>query len=307
MTTMAKSTAHHGNRIRQARSDRVFMIVVYSILVLLCLICLVPLVYILSTSFSSGSAIYAGKVFFWPVGFNTGAYQILLKTGRLGLYFMNSVEVTLVGTALSMAGTILCAYPLSKKYMIGRRGFSFYCIFTMLFGGGMIPTYLLVRNLGLLNTYWAVWLVGMISPYNMIILRSFFEGIPEELEEAAIIDGCGEWRKLFSLYLPLAGAAIATLTLFYAVGYWNTYQKVFLYINNTKKYTLPVYIQQMVFQLQQLDVDNPDAQAIAAVNDVVSEGVKNASIVVLVLPMLVVYPFIQKYFVKGVTIGAVKG
>ena len=294
--------------MKKSFGERVFHFVNSMLLVLLCCLCLIPLFYILATSLSSGSAIDAGKVFLWPIGFTTAAYRVLLNTSNLLRYFSNSVLVTVIGTVLSLSATILCAYPLSKKYLIGRNKISFFCIFTMLFGGGMIPTFIVVKSLGLINSYWALWLTGLVSPYNMIIMRSFFENIPEELDEAAKMDGCGEWRLLFQVYLPLSKAVLATLTLFYGVGYWNMYQKVMLYINETTRYTLPVFIQQMVFQLQQLSLDtNPDAAAIASTANIVSESVKSAGVVVLIVPMLIVYPFLQKYFVKGVTLGAVKG
>lgn len=294
--------------MKKSFGERAFLFINNLLLIMLCILCLIPLFYIVSSSLSSGAAIDAGEVFFWPVGFTTAAYQVLLKTSNLLRYFSNSVLVTVVGTVLSLSATILCAYPLSKKYLIGRNKIAFFCIFTMLFSGGMIPIFIVVKSMGLINSYWSLWLTTLISPYNMIIMRSFFENIPEELDEAAKIDGCSEWRLLFQIYLPLSKAVIATLTLFYGVSYWNMYQKVMLYINNTTRYTLPVFIQQMVFQLQQLSLDtNPDAAAIASSANIVSESVKSAGVVVLIVPMLIVYPFLQKYFVKGVTLGAVKG
>lgn len=276
------------------------------IIVLLCALCLIPLLYTLASSLSSGAALDAGKVFLWPVGFTTSAYRLLLKTSNLFMYFGNSVLVTVVGTILSLAATVLCAYPLSKKYLWQRKKIAFLITFTMLFGGGMIPTFMLVKNLGLINSYWSIWLTGLISPYNMMVMRSFFEGIPEELDESAKIDGCGEFRMLAQIYLPLSKAVLATEVLFYGVSYWNMYQKVMLYMQNTKKYTLPVFIQQMVFQLQQLDLDSVESASVAA-TDIVSESVKSAGVIVLVVPMLLVYPWLQRYFVKGVTLGAVKG
>lgn len=276
------------------------------LIVLLCALCLIPLLYTLASSLSSGAAISAGKVFLWPVGFTTSAYRLLFKTSNLFKYFGNSVLVTVVGTVLSLSATILCAYPLSKKYLWQRKKIAFLITFTMLFGGGMIPVFMLVKNLGLINSYWSIWLTGLISPYNMMVMRSFFEGIPEELDESAKIDGCGEFRMLAQIYLPLSKAVLATEVLFYGVGYWNMYQKVMLYMQNTKKYTLPVFIQQMVFQLQQLDLDTVESASVAA-TDIVSESVKSAGVVVLVVPMLLVYPWLQRYFVKGVTLGAVKG
>lgn len=292
--------------MKKSFGERMFVFVNGLIITILCIICLIPLFYTVASSLSSGSAIDAGKVFLWPVDFTTAAYELLLKRSNLMNYFFNSVLITVVGTVMSLVATTLCAYPLSKKYLWQRKKIAFIATFTMLFSGGMVPTFLLVKNLGLMNSYWSLWLTGLISPYNMMVMRSFFEGIPEELDESAKIDGCGEWRLMVQIYLPLSKAVLATETLFYAVGYWNMYQKVMLYIQDTTKYTLPVFIQQMVFQLQQLDLDTQDAISTGA-TQIVSESVKSAGVVVLVVPMLCFYPFIQKYFVKGVTLGAVKG
>ncbi len=292
--------------MKKTLDEKIVYVVVHVIIVLLCALCLIPVLYSLAASLSSGAALDAGKVFLWPVDITIAAYKMLLMRNNLLQYFSNSVLLTVVGTVLSLAATILCAYPLSKKYLWQRRKIAFIATFTMLFGGGMIPTFMLIRNLHLIDSYWSIWLTGLISTYNMMIMRSSFEAIPEELAESARIDGCGEFRLLTQIYLPLSKANLATETLLYGVGYWNMYQKVMLYMQNTKKYTLPVFIQQMVFNLQQLDLDTVEAISMGASN-IVSESVKSAGVVVLIVPMLLVYPFLQKYFVKGVTLGAVKG
>ncbi|WP_438347980.1 carbohydrate ABC transporter permease [Paenibacillus sp. FA6] len=288
--------------------EKTFYTINNIVIFIVSLTCLLPLLYIVATSFSSGSAIESGKVYLWPVDFTPAAYKVLIVSTDLFKYFKNSVVVTGVGVALSMVFTILCAYPLSKRKLFGRKKITFFVVFTMLFGGGMIPTYLLVKELGLMNSYWSIWLTTLISPYNMLIMRSFFENIPEELEESARIDGCSEWRILLQMYLPLSKAVIATLCLFYGVTYWNMFLKVLMYINDSKDYTLPVLIQQMVFQLEQIKLGtNVDLGAVAGSSQVISESVKSAGVVVLILPMLIVYPFLQKYFVKGVMLGSVKG
>ena len=292
--------------MRKTTDEKVVFVVVHVVIVFLCCLCLIPVLYSLAASLSSGAALDAGKVFLWPVDITFAAYNMLLKRNNLVQYSTNSVILTVVGTVLSVGATILCAYPLSKKYLWQRRKISFFATFTMLFGGGMIPTFMLVRNLNLIDSYWSIWLTGLISTYNMMIMRSSFESIPEDLAESARIDGCGEFRLLTRIYLPLSKANLATEVLLYGVGYWNMYQKVMLYMQNTKKYTLPVFIQQMVFNLQQLDLDTVEAVSLGASN-IVSESVKSAGVVVLIVPMLLVYPFLQKYFVKGVTLGAVKG
>ena len=293
-------------KVKKSLSERILLFAINFIIALLCAICLIPLLNTVATSLSGSFAINSGKVFLWPVDFTTSAYKILLYTSNILNYFKNSVLVTTVATILSLACTILCAYPLSKRYLWQRKKIAFLFTFTMLFGGGMIPTFMLVKSLGLLNSYWSLWFTGLISPYNMMVMRSFFDGIPEELDDSAKLDGCGEWRLMLQIYLPLSKAVLATETLFYAVSNWNMYQKVMLYIQDTKKYTMPVFIQQMVFKLSLIDAGTPEAAAIGA-TDIVSESVKSAGVIVLIVPMLVIYPFLQKYFVKGVTLGAVKG
>lgn len=292
--------------MKKSLDEKIFLAIDTVIVAFLSALCLIPLLYSLATSLSSGAAVDAGKVFLWPVDVTLAAYRMLLNTNKIFGYFGNSVLLTLVGTVLSLASTILCAYPLSRSYLWQRNKVAFYFTFTMLFGGGMIPTFMLVRNLNLINSYWSIWLTGLISPYNMMIMRSFFQGIPEELSESARVDGCGEFRLLAQIYLPLSKPVLATEALLYGVGYWNMYQKVMLYMQDTTKYTLPVYIQQMVFNLQQLNMDTVEA-AHAGASQIVSESLKSASVIVLIVPMLCVYPFLQKYFVKGVTLGAVKG
>jgi len=292
--------------MKKSLDEKIFDFINTILILLLCAVCLIPLFYTFASSLSSGSAIDAGKVFLWPVGFTTSAYKLLFRTSKIVRYFKNSVFLTVAGTVFSMIATILCAYPLSKKHLWQRNKISFFITFTMLFSGGMIPTFLLVKNLGIMNSYWSIWLTSLVSPYNMMVMRSFFEGIPYEIDESARIDGCGEWRLLIQIYLPMSKAVLATEVLFYAVSYWNTYQRIVLYIQNTEKYTLPVFIQQMVFQLQQIDLDTVEAAAVGA-SDIVSESVKSAGVVILLIPMLMIYPFVQKYFVKGVTLGAVKG
>jgi putative aldouronate transport system permease protein len=219
--------------------------------------------------------------------------------------FRNSVLITLVGTALNMVFTVLTAYPLSKQYFYARRFFTLAIVFTMLFTAGLIPNYLLIKSLGLVNTYGSLWLPGLISAYNLLIVRTFFENIPEELEDAARIDGCGEWRLIIQMVLPLSLPVIATIALFYGVGHWNAFFNVLIYINDSSKFNLSVLVQNMIrsqslmSELAQLDPD--------AFRNLTPEAIKSAGIIVMVLPMLIIYPFLQKYFVKGVLIGSIKG
>jgi putative aldouronate transport system permease protein len=287
------------------RTGRIFN---YVFLSLIAFCCLYPFINIVVTSLSSRRAVYAGEVYLWPVEFNLDAYKEVLLDGQIFVSMWNTAILTVVGTVMSMTSTILCAYALSKKRLMGRGIFMGLIVFTMMFSGGMIPSFLLIRNLGLMDSYWALWLGGLQSSYNMIVLRTFFQGIPESLEEAAQIDGAGDPYILVRIVLPLSGAALATIALFYAVGWWNTYFSAVMYITSTSKQTLMVKLRQMLDAMQVLV-----SQAQAGINEgssmtnIAAETFKAATILVSMLPIMCVYPFLQKYFVKGVMIGSVKG
>lgn len=279
----------------------------YAILAFMSLVTLYPLVYEIAASFSSSRAITAGEVFLWPVEFNTHAYKRLLDDGQLFLALRNTIVVTLVGTAINMVMTTLAAYPLSRKRLMGRNGLLFFITFTMLFISGLIPNFILIQNYGLMNTYWALWLPVAISTYNMFVMKSFMEGLPEEIEESAALDGAGDWRILLQIILPLCKPIMAAVSLFYAVGWWNSYFSVLLYISKTTRATLMVKLYQMINQVDQsLLSSGGGSEGVLAVT-LTPEGIKAAAIVIAVTPILCVYPFLQKHFVKGVLIGSVKG
>lgn len=247
----------------------------------------------------------SGFVGIWPVDFNLSAYESLINGTKIVSAFTNSVYITVVGVTLCMLFTVIAAYPLSRKYFYARKFFTLAIVFTMLFGGGLIPTYLTIKALGIIDSYWAIWLPGLVSAYNMLILKSFFENMPEELDEAARIDGCGEIRILRQIVLPLSMPVMAALSLFYGVGFWNSFMNVLIYINDTEKYNLPVLVQQMISSqkiLQEMQNLQPEDFLL-----VTPESVKSAGIIVMIVPMLVVYPLLQKHFVKGVMIGSIKG
>lgn len=282
--------------------------IIYGILVVMALMCLLPIINILALSLSSAKAIDAGKVGLWPVDFMLANYKTLIQGTTIGRSIKNSIIITVMGTFLNMVGTILAAYPLSKPYFWGRKIFLKLMVFTMLFGGGMIPTYLVVHNLGLIDSYGALWFTGLISTYNMMVMRSFFEGIPTELVESAEIDGASEWKMLMSIYLPLSKPVLATLVLFYGVAHWNSFMDVLLYINSPEKLSLSVFVQQMIQSQQALkQLGNLEGFSAADMASVASTGLRSAAVFIMILPMLCVYPFIQKYFVKGIMLGAVKG
>ena len=268
------------------------------------LTCLLPLIYEISLSFSSSRAISSGWVSFWPIEFCFDNYKLIFKGTPILRAFKNSVIITGVGTAFSMCATILAAYPLSKPYMYARKQMTMLCVFTMLFGGGMIPTYLVIRDLGIIDTYWALWLPGLVSTYNMLVMRTFFTNISSELEDAARIDGCNEIRLLLQIFLPLSLPCIATIALFYAVGFWNMFQSVLIYINSTAKHNLSVLVNNMI--REQLIITSDFIQA-EDISTATPQGVQAAGIIVMIFPIMCVYPFLQRYFVKGVMLGSVKG
>lgn len=274
---------------------------------LLSLITLYPFVYEIASSFSSSRAITAGEVFVWPVEFNTFAYQRLFDDGQLIKALGNTILVTLVGTAINLTMTILAAYPLSRKRLFGRNVLLMFITFTMLFISGLIPNFILIQNLGLMNSYWALWMPAAISTYNMFVMKTFMEGLPEEIEESAALDGAGDWRILVQIIMPLCKPIIAAISLFYAVGWWNSYFSVLLYITRSTSQTLTVKLYQMINQVDQnLLNSGAGSEGVDAVL-LTPEGLKAAAIVIAVTPILSVYPFLQKHFVKGVLIGSVKG
>lgn len=290
--------------MKSTTGEKIFYAINNVILGLLALTCFLPLLHELSLSLSGNSAIMAGRVSFFPVKFTLDSYKAVFIGTPILSSFTNSVVITVVGTAISMVATILAAYPLSKSYLYARRQFTMLMVFTMLFSGGLIPSYLVIRGLGLIDSYWALWLPGAISTYNMLILRTFFVNIPQELEEAARIDGCREVRLLVQIYLPLSKACLATLTLFYAVGLWNSFQSVLIYINSTSKYNLTVLVNNMIRNQTLL---NDEYLQAADLEMLTPQGVQSAGVMVMIVPIMCVYPFLQKYFVKGVMLGSVKG
>ena len=276
------------------------------IIILISLTCLLPFVNVLATSLSSKSAILSGKVSFFPVEIDTRAYKAIFSDSAMIRSLGFTVVITVVYTVFAMILTILMAYPLTKQHLKGRKFFNFMALFTMYVSGGTIPIYLNIKELGLLDTPWSLILPGMLSTYNMIILKSFFTALPKELEEAATIDGANDFQILLQVYLPLAMASIATLTLFYAVGKWNSFQDALYYIQNKSYQPLQLKLYHLIKGSQAVDIAAMEGGSSTVATDI-SESIEPASIIFATLPILVVYPFVQRYFVAGVTIGAVKG
>ncbi|MNC24923.1 L-arabinose transport system permease protein AraQ [compost metagenome] len=276
---------------------------VYFFLILLGVIMLLPLINVLSKAVSAEWAITSGKVGILPVGFQLDTMKEVISSSTFIRAFGVSVGVTVVGTVISILMTALTAYPLSKR-LPGIPFIMVLFIFTMLFNGGLIPNYLLMRQLHLINNLWVLILPGMISVFNLLVIKSYYESLPEALEESARIDGAKTYTILFRIILPLSMPVIATIALFYAVGFWNDYFGPMIYINDTALKTLQLYLQDVVM----------DASAANAVNKSVDdlmnmspEGIRAATVVASTVPILFVYPFLQKYFIKGVLIGSVKG
>ena len=302
---MEKSISAKGSSgMVKSRSNKIIDFVVVFICLIAIAVCLIPLLNVLATSLSSELAIINRQVFIFPVDFTLDAYKSVFADKSMVRSLTLTIVLTLVSATFSMFMTILCAYPLSQKKFVGRGFFNTVVIITMYFNAGLIPDYLNLKGLGLLDTFWCLVLPAGISVFNMIILKTFFLSIPESLQESAELDGASHWTILFRIYLPLSTSALATLTLFYAVGRWNGFQDVRTYISSPALYTIQFKLYQVVQNLSSLEANMEGSSALASQ---AKESMKSASIIFATLPILVVYPWLQKYFVAGVTVGAVKG
>ena len=288
-----------------SKGEKAFYAVNTAFLILLTFIIMYPLIYVISASLSSSEALKMGEVVLFPKDFSLAAYKYIFGMNEIWISYLNSIYYTVVGTAVCMVVTISCAYPLSKDKLPGKRIFGFFLMVTMWFSAGTIPMYLNFRDLGLLNTRSAIILGFACETFNVILMRNFFMSVPKSLEEAAEIDGAGQWRILTKIYLPLSMPAIATITLFYAVAKWNGYFWSMILLNNDKLIPLQVLIKKMIVELK-VPMEQADLVD-ASTQEVTEETVVYASIIVSSLPMLILYPFIQRFFVKGVMVGAVKG
>ena len=292
-------------KIKISVGDALFTALLHAFLVLCATIALFPFLNVIAISLSGSRAIMSGEVFLWPVDFTADAYKNLINDGQLFKAFGNSALITAVGTALNMVMTIMAAYPLSKRNLLGGRVMMSLIVFTMLFNGGLIPSFLLVKNLGIMDSFAALWLPAAISVYNMIIMKSFFENIPQSLIEAAQIDGANDIYILIRLVLPLSMPVIATLSWFYCVRWWNNYLNAMIYITSGSKLPITVKLVQMISNFN--DTLLTGGEGVSLESRLIPEAVKSAAIVIATAPMLIVFPFLQKYFVKGVMIGSVKG
>lgn len=291
------------HRMRESFGDRLFLAGVSVFLSVVLIIVFYPLIYIASSSISDPLAVSSGRVWLWPVHLSFLGYQVALHTQQVLTGYLNSLFYTGVGTLISVTLTVILAYPLSRKTFWGRNALMIFITFTMLFSGGLIPTYLVVKGLGLINTRWALLLPQAIWVWQVIIARTFFQtSIPDELVEASEIDGCGDLRFLWSVVLPLSKPIIAVLCLMYAVGQWNAYFDALIYLKNQALFPLQLALRNILI----LNTDTMDATEWLKQQQL-AQLMKYSLIMVASLPVMILYPFVQRFFVKGILIGSIKG
>jgi putative aldouronate transport system permease protein len=278
-----------------------------ALLVLIAFSTLYPFWHVIMYSLSSSRDALSGGLFFWPRNPTLVAYNLLFKTKLIFIVYRNTIVRTVLGTLLSLVISALTAYPLSLRRFRGRGFFAMMIFFTMLFSGGMIPTYLVIRDLGMLDTMWALILPGAMSAYNMFILRNYFQSIPNSLEESALLDGANPMQVLLRIILPLSAPALAAIAMFYGVGNWNSYLDGVLYINTADRQILQVYLRTMLGTAGAKGVLGDASGDLIDANNLTEETMKMVTITISVLPVLLVYPFLQKYYTKGILIGSVKG
>jgi len=289
--------------------DRFIYGLIIAIVVIITLVSLAPIMNTLALSFSSQSFALAGKVSFWPMGFTFDAYKRILNDSAFFTSFYVSVKRVIIGGGLNLFLVILMAYPLSKekKDFKFRNIYMWIIIFTMLFSGGLIPWYMTVKNFGLIDNFWALVLPGAVPIFYVILLMNFFRGVPKELEEAAIIDGAGPWYTMFRIFVPISMPAIATVTLFSIIGQWNSFFDGLILMNSPANYPLQTYIQQLIYQFSPESLANMTPEQIAELMKVSGKTFNAAKIFVSMIPILIIYPRLQRYFVSGIVLGSSKG
>ena len=278
-------------------------------MVLLMIVMIYPFLNVLAISLSTPSAINAGVVTFYPRGFNLSGYRYIIEDGRIFIGYRNTILYAGVGTILTLTFTSLAAYALTRKQMVGRKFFNVYWAITMFFSGGTVPTYLVVKNLGMLDSFFAMVLPGCVGAYTLFVFRAFMRGLPNDLMEAAYIDGAGEWRVWYSVVLPLSKPILATYALFTIVGHWNSWYSALLYLKSTDKQPLQLFLRKIIVQEDMSNTYSNTSAAglLASSGQMVKENAQMAAVVLTIAPIMAIYPYIQKYFVKGVMIGSLKG
>lgn len=307
MQAKASTNIKKTKAIHDSAEDRILYAVVGILLLLFTVVVAYPIVYVVSSSFSSGTAVSTGRVILWPVDFSLEGYKTVFAHRYIVSAYRNTIFYTVAGSFINLFVTMTCAYPLSRRDFPMRNFFSGLFLFTMFFSGGLIPSYILISQLGLVNTMWALLLPGALSVYNMILARTFLSSsIPNDLLEASQIDGCSDFRYFFAILLPLAKPVIAVITLYYAVAHWNSYFNAMIYLNDMELYPLQLILRQILISNQINLNDMVDVESMVAKQGL-SDILKYALIVVSTAPIMCIYPFIQRYFVKGVMIGSIKG
>lgn len=303
--TQQKHLKH--NRIRRTSATVDALIVAFMALV--AFVCLVPIVNVLALSFSSSTAAAAGRVKLWPVDFTWVSYRYALTKPQFLTSFWLSVQRVLLGLAVNMTCTVLAAYPLSKssRELTGRNVYAWYFFFTIIFSGGLIPWYTVVKQTGLMNTLWAVVLPGAVPVFHVIILMNFFRQLPRELSEAAVVDGAGEVRILVSLFLPLSLPSLATIALFTAIGHWNSWFDGLILMTNPENYPLQTYLRNLIVVKDMQTMSMASQAELRELSTISDRTLRAAQIFIAAIPVMVVYPFLQKYFVTGIVMGSVKG
>ncbi|WP_315794016.1 carbohydrate ABC transporter permease [Paenibacillus sp. BIC5C1] len=293
--------------MQKSRSDRLFYGFVYLLTILAVVVTLYPFLYVISISFSSVDAIDKQKVALWPVGFTLSGYQMVLQYRELWLSFYNTLWYTVIGTLMNIVATCIAAFPLSRQQFFLRRKLNFFIAFTMYFSGGLIPVYMLITSLGLYNTRWVMVLPVLVITFNVMICRSAFEGIPNEIFESASIDGANELTMLYRLAIPIIKPTLAVLTLYYAVFHWNNFFSALLYLGKQDMQPLQMFLRRVLIMASPEVMQKMGGTMTTGALAVSTLQVRYVSIVVSILPIVTIYPFIQRYFVKGITLGAVKG
>jgi putative aldouronate transport system permease protein len=303
---MIKINVRRSTRIRESYTDRIFLIFVYLFLAVILLAVLYPLVYVVSASLSSPLAVSSGLVWLYPVDFSLRGYQVALSNPQIITGYTNSIYYTFFGTLISVAVTVLAGYPLSRRNLFGTSVVMFFITFTMIFSGGLIPTYLVVKQLGMIDTRWALIIPGAVAAFQVIIARTFFQqSIPDDLVEAAELDGCNDLNFLWRVVIPLSKPIIAVLALMYAVSQWNAYFDALIYLKSAALQPLQLVLRSILI-LNTTASGSMDAQTMLE-RQQLADLLKYSLIVVGSLPVLILYPFVQRYFVKGMLIGSIKG
>lgn len=298
--------------IKDTRADKIFLIFVYVFLAILLLIVLYPLIYIVSASISNPHLVNSGEMWLLPKGITFEGYRTLLGNSSIWRGYLNTIYYTVLGTSINLLVTLPCAYALSREDFYGRRAFTNFMLVTMFLSGGLIPSYLLIRSLGMLNTVWALVIPGAVSVYNVVVTRTFFQStIPREMEEAAIVDGCSDFRLFMQIVLPLSTPIIAVMALFYGVGHWNSFFNALIYLSDRSMYPLQMILREILI-LQDMSSNTVSNVTSEMANMLYSKQqlaqvIKYGVMIVSSLPVIIVYPFLQKYFVKGMMVGSIKG